>query len=301
MFKTLRHWANKIRKKFINWLTHEPPPVEVPPCDFDRLKSEIRPGDVILIEGRSRVSNVIRTLTQSSWTHSALYIGRADDIEDEALRELTNRYRSKGNTRLIVEGLMGYGIVISPLNTYRNHHIRICRPIGLSLKDTQLVMSYALRSVGQGYNIKHILDFARFLLPWSILPRRWGSVLFRTPTGQPDSGICSALIAEAFTSVNFPILPFIKTDNESKVEYVQRNPYIFVPKDFDYSPWFEIIKYPIFAPGEQLPYYRRMPWTSEDILHQGQGEFIRPKHKKTKPKDDAPDAPDENTSDKEQT
>ena len=41
---------------------------------------------------------------------------------------------------------------------------------------------------------------------------------------------------------------------------VQRNPYLYAPKDFDYSPYFEIIKYPLFNPDEPLPYYRRLPW-----------------------------------------
>jgi len=71
------------REKLYNWLNYEPPSDEVMPYDFNRLKYEIRPGDVLLIEGRSRVSQVIRTLTQSPWTHAALYIGRLNDIEDE--------------------------------------------------------------------------------------------------------------------------------------------------------------------------------------------------------------------------
>lgn len=276
----------KIRAKFTDWITSEPPPSETPPYDFQRMKQEIRPGDVLLIEGSSRVSNIIRGITQSSWTHAALYIGRADDLEDPALRARVETEQKKiGNHRLIIEGLLGHGIIVSPLSKYRENHIRICRPIGLSQKDAELVIAYAYKAVGKSYNVRHLLDLARFLLPWSILPRRWGSTLFTTPSGEPESGICSSLIAEAFTSVQFPILPFIKTNEESSVkEMVPRNPYIFSPKDFDYSPYFEIIKYPIFNPGEQLPYYRRMPWTEEEIMHQGKGVFVGPKKIKKKKK-----------------
>ena len=134
------------------------------------------------------------------------------------------------------------------------------------------MIAYAIKALGRSYNVRHLLDLARFLLPWSILPRRWGSSLFRTNTGAPDSAICSSLIAEAFTHVKFPVLPFLKFDETATgFELIQRNPYLFTPKDFDYSPYFEIIKYPLFDPNEPLPYYRRLPWAKEGVLHQDEG------------------------------
>ncbi len=275
----------KVRTRFVDWITREPPPSEVPPCDYTRLKQEIRPGDVLLIEGRSRVSNIIRSITQSPWTHAALYIGRADDIDNEEIRKIVEKKRPiDDRQRYVVEGLLGKGMIITPLSQYRYHHIRICRPIGLSTADSELVVAYTVNSVGQHYNVRQLLDLARFILPWSILPRRWGSSLFTTPSGEPESGICSSLIAEAFTAVKFPILPFITVNKESELTLIPRNPYIFTPKDFDYSPYFEIIKYPILNPGEQLPYYRRMPWSEEQIMHQGHGVLVHPKLKKIKTK-----------------
>ncbi|HEX2549494.1 MAG TPA: YiiX/YebB-like N1pC/P60 family cysteine hydrolase [Gammaproteobacteria bacterium] len=263
---------NKLFQNFVKWLTKETPPDEAPPGDFNRLKYEVRPGDVVLIDGLSRVSKVIRTITQSPWTHSALYIGRLHDIEDHTLRKIVMQHMKKReNVRLIIESMPGQGMIVSPLSTYRKHHIRICRPTGLSPNDAELVVAYAIRSLGKPYNVRHLLDLARFLLPWSILPRRWGSSLFRTSTGEPDSEICSSVIAEAFTSVKFPILPFIKIDDSTGFELVHRNPHLFTPKDFDYSPYFEIIKYPIFDPNQPLPYYRQLPWAKEGTLHQDHG------------------------------
>ena len=78
------------------------------------------------------------------------------------------------------------------------------------------VINYAIKSLGKPYNVRHLLDLTRFVLPWTILPRRWGSTLFRTSTGEPESGICSSLIAEAFSSVQFPILPFVKANADSR-------------------------------------------------------------------------------------
>ena len=261
---------DKTVDNFIDWLTREPLPTEIPPCDFNRLKYEIRPGDVLLIEGRSRVSNIIRTITQSPWTHAALYIGRLHDIEDYNLRKLVvHQLGKRENIRLILEGLLGHGAVATPLASYKHHHIRICRPIGLSPEDAQLVIAYAINALGRHYSVRHLLDLARFSLPWSILPRRWGSSLFRTTTGEPEGGICSSLLAEAFSSVKFPILPFIKQD-EIGMEMIQRNPHLYTPKDFDFSPYFEIIKYPVLTPEEQTPYYRRLPW-AEDAVHHDHG------------------------------
>ena len=60
-----------LTEKIIAWLTEEDEPAGTPPCDFERLSFEIRPCDVLLVEGRSRVSEVIKTITQSVWTHSA--------------------------------------------------------------------------------------------------------------------------------------------------------------------------------------------------------------------------------------
>lgn len=290
MFKSV---YSAIRSKLDAWLSYEPPATGVIPYDFSRLKYEIRPGDVLLIEGRSRISRVIRSFTQSPWTHAALYIGRMIDFEDDYMKEaLRNHADVKDNTRLIIEDLIDRGTVVTPLSFYRHHHIRICRPIGITPSDLHRVLNYSIRALGQPYNVRHLLDLARFLLPWSILPRRWGSSLFRTSTGEPESGICSSLIAEAFASVQFPILPFIKSNEDEKLEVYQRNPYLFTPKDFDYSPYFEIIKYPLFNPDEPLPYYRRMPWTKSGMQHQDGGILSVPgskNKKKMKNHDKKPD------------
>lgn len=273
-----------IRKALYDWLTHEPAASEIMPYDFNRIKYEIKPGDVLLIEGRSRVSSVIRTLTQSSWTHAVLYIGRLVDYEDTSIQDIirANFSDSKENTRLVIEDLLDRGTVITPLTAYRDHHIRICRPIGITPADLQLVIAYAIKALGQPYNVRHLLDLMRFLLPWTILPRRWGSSLFRTSTGEAESDICSSLIAKAFSSVQFPILPFVKPDEERGIEVFHRNPHLYSPKDFDYSPYFEIIKYPLFNPEEPLPYYRRLPWTTTGLLHQDDGILTEPKLKTKK-------------------
>lgn len=250
-----------------DWLTKEGPPPESPLCDFKRLSYELRPGDVLLVEGRSRVSNVIKQITQSSWTHSALFIGRIYDIRDPVLQQKVRMaYVGDLNEQLMVEALLGQGTIIVPLSKYRREHIRICRPTGLEPEDAQRVVAHAIRHIGMDYDMRHLLDLARFFFPWNIMPRRWRSSLFEHNAGSLTRTVCSSLIASAFNSVNFPILPFIDRDDDGSVRFFKRNPKLFTPKDFDYSPYFDIIKYP-FMGLDELSVYRRLPWSEEEILY----------------------------------
>jgi len=43
--------------------------------NFDKLYEIIRPGDVVLVEGRSEMSRIIKLFTRSPWSHAALYVG----------------------------------------------------------------------------------------------------------------------------------------------------------------------------------------------------------------------------------
>ena len=45
------------------------------PSDPERLRGLVQAGDVLLVEGNNRISGVIKYLTQSTWSHAALYVG----------------------------------------------------------------------------------------------------------------------------------------------------------------------------------------------------------------------------------
>ena len=45
------------------------------PSDVAALRAALQTGDVLLIEGNSHISGVIKYLTQSTWSHAALYVG----------------------------------------------------------------------------------------------------------------------------------------------------------------------------------------------------------------------------------
>ena len=55
--------------------------------NMDKLLEVVRKGDVVLVEGRSEIGRIIKLFTNSSWSHSALYIGdeltKMDSISKE--------------------------------------------------------------------------------------------------------------------------------------------------------------------------------------------------------------------------
>ena len=263
-------------KKIVSWLTADSADSNPPLCDFDRVRYEIRPCDVLLVEGRSRVSEIIRTVTQSPWSHSAMYIGRVHDIDDEELREkVLSFYDGDPNEQLIIEAWLGQGTVVKTLEKYRGDSLRVCRPTGLSRQDSQHVLKFALQHLGFDYDLRQLLDLARFLFPYSIIPRRWRSSLFQHNAGSPTRSVCSSMIAAAFASVRFPVLPVLEERRDGSLRMVPRNTRLFTPRDFDYSPYFEIIKCPHLDYGKQ-PSYRNLPWDRKGRICNDDGDCYVP-------------------------
>lgn len=246
------------------WLNKELGKPEFPLCDFEKIRHEIKQCDVLLIEGTTRISKQIQTLIGSPWSHAALYIGRLHDIEDHAMREVVSKYfNGDRQKQLVLESNLGEGTVISAIDRYKGDHIRICRPKGLRHKDAQSIINFCAHSLGKPYDVRHVFDLLRLLLPWRLLPRRWGSSIFKIRKNSPNE-ICSALIAKGFESVSFPILPVVQLTDGKKPIMHMRNPNLYTPKDFDYSPYFQIIKYPMFS-IDQAPSYKNLPWSEDGI------------------------------------
>ena len=298
----MRNFLRWLYDKATVWLTKEGPPSPTPLCDFNRLGFELRTGDVMLIEGRSRVSEVIKIITQSPWSHSVLYIGRLYDIKDPDLRAtIEYHYDGDPEDQLVIEALMGRGTIVSPLDNYKNDHLRICRPSGLAPADAEAVIAYAVKHLGWEYDVRQILDLARFFFPWTFLPRRWRSSLFEHNAGNPTRTVCSTLLAEAFNAVDFPILPFIDRAEDGSVRFFKRNPRLFAPRDFDYSPYFSIIKYPFLGIND-VGLYHRLPWTDDDIYNDERHAFNpQPSKVLQQEQPDEETLDDEAVSDEEET
>ncbi len=259
----IRTW---LAKRLADWLAREREASGMPMCDFERLCFEIRPCDVLLVEGRSRVSDVIKNITQTAWTHSALYVGRLADIEDPALHALVEKfYSGSERDQLLIEGLLGEGIIVAPLSKYADYHLRICRPKGLAPQDAQRVIEYCAQHLGTEYDLRQLIDMARLMYPYAIVPRRWRSTVFEHHAGIPTRTVCSSMIGAAFNYVHFPILPVVHRAQDGKLQLFKRNSKLYTPRDFDYSPYFDIIKYPYLG-FDDVAVYRQLPWNQEGVI-----------------------------------
>ena len=51
----------------------------------DAIAEILMPGDVVLVEGDTRISVAIKYLTQSSWSHACLFVGDSGSSSHELL------------------------------------------------------------------------------------------------------------------------------------------------------------------------------------------------------------------------
>jgi hypothetical protein len=263
VFKGARDWLWQI---IVDWLNDIPKSNRNMQAinNYDHMLRDLRPADVILFEGKARVSEVIKIITLSTWTHAALYIGRASEITDPETLALVNQHYDGNITEpLVIESLLGFGTVVNPLSDYVNDNLRVCRPDGLSFDDQNRVVSFAAEHLGINYDVRQLLDLARFMFPYAILPRQWRSSLFQHNAGRPTNIVCSSMIVRCFQSVNYPTLPVIESDHMERLKFRKRNFRLFVPSDFDYSPYFKILKFPAW-PLSMKESYRDLPWHEED-------------------------------------
>jgi hypothetical protein len=217
------------------------------PSDPDALRQSLEPGDVLLVEGNNRVSGVIKYLTQSTWSHSALYVG-----------PIEGRLTADGEPHVLIEANLGEGVVSAPLSKYFRFHTRICRPVDLTEEDRAAVCAYAVARVGFAYDLKNVTDLMRYLLPLPV-PQRWRRRMIALGSGDPSRLICSALIADAFTAVRYPILPKITLARSLQaLEQILeiRHSSLYCPRDFDISPYFNVVK-PTIRQGFN---YKALQW-----------------------------------------
>jgi hypothetical protein len=94
------------------------------------------------------------------------------------------------------------------------------------------------------------------------VPQRWRRRMIALGSGDPTKIICSALIAQAFGAVRYPILPRITQagSRQAKREILHiRDSSLYMPRDFDISPYFEIVK-PTIVRGFD---YTKLHWADK--------------------------------------
>jgi hypothetical protein len=214
--------------------------------DSTALRDTLRPGDVLLVEGKGRISGSIKYLTQSSWSHSALYVGPIAGAATD------------GKPHVLIEANIDEGVVSAPLSKYLHCQTRICRPVGLSEADCEKVCRYAYERIGLSYDFKNVIDLMRYLFPWPVTQRRHRRTI-ALGSGDASRIICSSLIAQAFDAVRYPILPKItRVESQTAPREIAeiRHSSFYSPRDFDVSPYFMVVK-PTLARGFN---YKDMHW-----------------------------------------
>lgn len=139
---TFTRWFLRARRwlgaRLVDYLSA---PLPVPPAaaatDPLQLMACLRPGDVLLVEGNSRVSVAIKYLTQSTWSHAALYTGRPVGGQD-----------AQGLPRCFVEADLNDGVRAVSISAFAGLHCRICRPVGLSAAEVEALIGFVTQRLG---------------------------------------------------------------------------------------------------------------------------------------------------------
>jgi hypothetical protein len=210
----------------------------------------LQPGDLLLVEGKSRVSTAIKYLTQSTWSHVCFYTGITTDGKGE-----------------LIEADLIEGVIRVPLAKYAGYNLRICRPANLTEDDRRATIDFVLAREGYKYDTRNVVDLMRYLIPTPPVPSKYRRRLIAFGSGDPTRAICSTLIAQAFQSIKYPILPqeqhSCPGDAPAPCEEVfleSRHFSHFTPRDFDLSPYFEVIKPTIKSHFD----YKKIVWLERD-------------------------------------
>jgi hypothetical protein len=161
---------------------------------------------------------------------------------------------------------------------YINHNLRVCRPRHLLKQDADKLFQYLFERLGHKYNFRHVAELARWFFPVTFIPRRFQKAALHYGGEHKHEVICSTLLARAFRSIGYPILPRV-TVNEVQVEaslmsrllrrnghairalYQEEDPAFITPRDFDLSPYFDIVK--VNHITEPRFDYRRIEWATD--------------------------------------
>jgi len=257
------------------------------PNDLEALRAVLRPGDVLLVEGSQRISEVIKYLTQSSWSHAALYVGDAITKRGgELTREAREEFGDEADF-LLVEATVEKGVTAAPLSKYVDHNLRICRPVRLRPGDLSTVLDTVIAQIGLPYNVDHIVDLLRYFFPIALLGPWRRSALENSGKLTKDV-ICSSQIAMAFERVRYPVQPTVAHVDHPGAKgrrvpgwlllgrrrtkrplletgvFTPADPRLITPRDFDLSPYFRVVK-PVADDRSEFD-YKKITWASAEPL-----------------------------------
>jgi hypothetical protein len=173
------------------------------------LSVTLRPGDVLLTDGRTRAAALVRRVTRSTWAHVSMYVGPMEIGEDP---------------RCIVEADIAAGVRAVRLSELAGQRVRVLRAAFIEDDERLRLAEWVVGRIGDAYDMA---------LAWSLAVRLLRlSVPFemrRVPGGLAEGTrrfICSSLLAQAFLLVGYEV--------STSQRYV-------TPRDFDHATGFEVV------------------------------------------------------------
>jgi hypothetical protein len=148
---------------------------------------------------------------------------------------------------LLIESDLKEGVRVVPLSLYQDCNLRVCRPLGLRPGSLDRVMMELLAHLGVRYDQRNSFDLARYLFPFHLVPRRFRPRSLYLGSSTSREVICSALIAKAFYRAGITIQPALGA------EAAVRHPSYIMPRDFDLSANFQILKFQPARPLTETP------------------------------------------------
>jgi len=218
---TLRRVRARLFGAFLAYLTT---PIardrSAPAAGMESLAVVLRRGDVLLTEGNTRASRLVRCLTRSPWSHVSMYVGPLDDGQDP---------------RCIVEADIAEGVRSIRLSELDAVKIRVLRPTSLDSTNRSRLAEWVTSRIGSEYDHAHAWLLGRRLLR---LPARasLGSSSKATASSATRF-ICCSLLAHAFASVGLAIAPVRASPGST----LGADPASVTPGDFAQAPVFEVI------------------------------------------------------------
>ena len=202
--------SQAIGKYLASYLTKTLPGYQrIDTVSIAEVAAVLQTGDILLVDGNTRISTAIKYLTQSSWSHACLYMGSGAEETDV--------------TNLLEASLKG-GVRVVSLNYYADFNLRICRPVNLSEDDIDRLIGFAKAKLGHQYDLKNVFDLIRYLIQKPAVPNRYRRAMIGLGSGEERE------------------LDQIKDSGGRVPHYYKRHFTHFTPRDFDLSPYFMVVK-----------------------------------------------------------
>ncbi len=153
------------------------------------LASLLQPGDVILVAGKTRFASLVCKLTQSTWSHVAIYVGPGHHADP---------------AHCIVEADVEAGVRMITLADLADVDIQVVRASRLPESSRQELIDYLLQRVGLRYDLDHVIALAKLRLFAPSPLGRWLSPKTMR-RADPTRAVCSTLVAHALFSAGVTV------------------------------------------------------------------------------------------------